>query len=87
MFTKIKKVSIQLNHSLICGGMAFVERDGKEACIDFDVLKHSPAPLVVVGGRGKWVSNEEADEIEKALQELFNAHQIPLEIGTYIVSA
>lgn len=82
----IKKVSIQLNQSLICGGIAIVERGDYEECIDFDVVKGGPAPQVIVGGRGKRVPVEDADHIEKALLELFVKHKVLMEIGTYIVA-
>jgi hypothetical protein len=83
----IKKVSIQLNCSLICGGLAIVERDGIDDCIDFDVVKGGPAPQVIVGGRGKRIPVTEADQLEKALLDLFIKHKVPLEKGNYVISA
>jgi BarA-like signal transduction histidine kinase len=82
----IKKVSIQLNQSLICGGVAIVERDGTEACIFFDVVKSSPLK-VIVGSRGKQVPEHEADAYEAALLHLFEKHNVPLKLGTYSISA
>jgi len=83
----IKKVSIQLNMSLICGGVAIVEReDGIEDCIFFDVVKTSPIKIIV-GSRGKNVSISEADNYERALLDLFVLHKIPLRLGTYSVTA
>ncbi|MDH6674929.1 hypothetical protein M2277_005628 [Paenibacillus sp. LBL] len=83
----IKWVSIRLNFSLICGGLAIVERDGHSDCIDFDVAKGGEVPLVIVGGRGKRIPIEEAEQIERALLELFIKHQVPMEIGNYVISA
>ncbi|AWP25223.1 MULTISPECIES: hypothetical protein [Paenibacillus] len=80
----IKKVSIQLNRSLICGGVAVVEKNGIDACIFFDVVKSTPIK-VIVGNRGKEVPEHEADEYEHALLELFVRHNVPLQIGTYSV--
>jgi hypothetical protein len=94
----IKKVSIQLNQDLICGGLAIVEREGHEDCIYFDVVK-GPAPQVIVGGRGKRrgrgklryqdvpITDEEADQFEKALLALFVDHGVPLKIGNYSITA
>lgn len=82
----IKKVSIQLNQSLICGGIAIVERVGEEHCIFFDVVKSEPI-RVIVGSRGKQVSEENADIYEKALLDLFLKHNVPLKLGTFAISA
>ncbi|AGA59999.1 hypothetical protein Theco_3995 (plasmid) [Thermobacillus composti KWC4] len=83
---KIKKVSIQLNQSLICGGVAVVERDGRDRCIFFDVVKSHPIK-VIVGSRGKEISEEEADLYEKELLDLFNQHHVPLKLGTFAITA
>jgi len=82
----IKKVSIQLNRSLICGGVAIVERDGSEACIFFDVVKTKPLK-VIVGSRGKEVPERDADAYEAALLALFEKHNVPLKLGTYSITA
>lgn len=82
----IKRVSIQLNQSLICGGMAIVERDGLEDCIYFDVVK-GLIPQVIVGGRGKRVSEDEADQLEAELLDLFLKHKVPMKLGTFALSA
>lgn len=84
----IKKVSIQLNQSLIFGGMAIVEREGHEESIYFDVVIGGLIPQVIVGGRGKkGMSDKEADEYEQALLDLFIKHNVPKKLGTYAVSA
>jgi len=82
----IKKVSIQLNRSLICGGVAIVERDGAEACIFFDVVKSNPLK-VIVGSRGKVVPEQDADAYEAELLNLFEQHNVPLQLGTYSITA
>ncbi|MGU3473127.1 hypothetical protein ACLBWT_18515 [Paenibacillus sp. D51F] len=82
----IKKVSIQLNQSLICGGVAIVEQEGKEHCIFFDVVKSQPI-RVIVGSRGKEVTEEDADMYEKVLLDLFLKHNVPLKLGTFAISA
>ncbi|CAM3818707.1 hypothetical protein [Marinicrinis lubricantis] len=82
----IKKVSIQLNHRLICGGVAIVEQDGAESCIYFDVVKCEPLK-VIVGNRGKEVPESDADAYEKVLLELFKKHDVPLKLGTYSIPA
>ena len=82
----IKKVSIKLNQSGICGGLAIVERDGKDICIDFDVVKSHPI-LVIVGGRGKHVAEEDADMYEKALLDLFLKQSVPMKLGTFAIPA
>lgn len=82
----IKRVSIQLNQSLICGGVAIMEQGGERNCIYFDVVKSDPI-RVIVGNRGKQVSEEDADMYEKALFELFIKHHIPLKLGTFTVPA
>ncbi|MFD1130707.1 hypothetical protein [Paenibacillus sp. PDC88] len=80
----IKKVSIQLNRSLICGGVAIVDKNGSDACIFFDVVKSNPIK-VIVGNRGKEVPENEADVYEHTLLELFAKHNVPLQLGTYLV--
>jgi hypothetical protein len=82
----IKKVSIQLNRSLICGGIAIVERGNEQNCIFFDVVKSRPIK-VIVGSRGKLVSEEDADVYEKALLDLFLKHEVPLQLGTFAITA
>lgn len=82
----IKNVSIQLNQSLICGGVAIVEREGEQSCIYFDVVKSTPI-RIIVGGRGKQIEEEDADMYEKALLDLFLKHNVPLKLGTYAISA
>jgi hypothetical protein len=82
----IKKVSIQLNQSLICGGVAIVERNGEQNSIYFDVVKSHPVK-VVVGNRGKQVTEEDADMYEKALLDLFLKHDVPLKLGTFAITA
>lgn len=82
----IKKVSIQLNQSLICGGIAIVEREGDQECIYFDVVKSNPIK-VIVGNRGKKVTEEDADVYEAALLKLFTEHNVPLKLGTFAVPA
>ncbi|MFD2614691.1 hypothetical protein [Paenibacillus gansuensis] len=82
----VQKVSIQLNHSLICGGVAIVEREGQQSCVYFDVVKSQPI-RVIVGNRGKQVSEEDADLYEEALLDLFLKHNVPLKLGTYAISA
>jgi hypothetical protein len=86
-FKMIKSVSIQLNQRLICGGLAKVVNEGHEDCIYFDVVKGGSTPRVIVGSRGKRISVEAADQFEKELLELFIKHKVPLQIGTYSVSA
>jgi hypothetical protein len=81
----IKNVSIQLQ-SLICGGVAIVERNGVKDSIYFDVVKSHPVK-VVVGNRGKQVTEEDADMYEKALLDLFLKHDVPLKIGTFAITA
>jgi len=85
----IKKVSIQVNHRLICSGMAVIDRGEQKDFIFFDVVKGDDvfAPRVIVGGRGKQLSEDESDEFEDALLNLFVEHQVLMEVGTYIVSA
>lgn len=82
----IKKVSIQLNQSLICGGIAIVEREGEQDCIYFDVVKSTPIK-VIVGNRGKQVAEEDADAYETALLDLFTKHDVPLKLGTFAIPA
>ncbi|OME78618.1 hypothetical protein BK120_23045 [Paenibacillus sp. FSL A5-0031] len=82
----ITRISIQLNQSLVCGGCAFVERDGQTETIFFDVVKSFPI-AVIVGSRGKQLTDKDADFYEKSLLELFLKHDIPLKIGAYAVSA
>lgn len=82
----IQKVSIQLNRSLICGGVAIVEREGQSICVYFDVVKSLPI-RVIVGNRGKQVSDDDADLYEKALLALFLKHDVPLKLGEYALSA
>lgn len=83
----IKKVSIQVNHRLICSGLAVVERDGNEECIFFDVVKGNPLN-VIVGSRGKNTTDkEEAAFYAKELLDLFVKHNLPLEIGNHSISA
>ncbi len=82
----IKKVSIQLNQSLLCGGVAIAERDGEEDCIYFDVVKSHPI-RVIVGGRGKLIMEKDADMYETELLELFTKHNVPLKLGNYAVTA
>ncbi|GIQ63124.1 hypothetical protein PACILC2_16920 [Paenibacillus cisolokensis] len=77
----INKVSIQLNRSLICSGVAIVERDGAEVCIFFDLVKTKPLK-VIVGIRGREVPERDADVYEAALK-----HNVPLKIGTYSITA
>jgi hypothetical protein len=83
----IKKVSILINQSLICGGLAIVEQDGHEDCIDFDIVKGGLPPQVIVGGRGKKISDENADIFEEELLEVFVKHNISYKLGEYDVSA
>ncbi|WP_336775143.1 hypothetical protein [Paenibacillus sp. MMO-58] len=79
----IKKVSIQLNQSLLCGGCAVVERDGHHETIFFDVVKSNPI-IVIVGGRGKEIKPRSlADEYEKELLELFLKHNVPFKLGIH----
>lgn len=83
----IKTVSIQMNRSLICGGVAILERDDKGLdYVYFDILKKHPI-RVIVGGRGKSISAEDADRLEQELLNLFVNHNIPLELGTVKVTA
>ncbi len=82
----IKKVSIQLNQSLICGGIAIVESEGEQDCIYFDVVKSHPIK-VIVGNRGKQVTEEDADMYEAALLDLFIKHDVPLKLGTFAIPA
>lgn len=82
----IKKVSIQMSQSLICGGLAVVERNGRDRCIFFDVVKSLPIK-VIVGSRGKDISEEDADLYEQELLDLFIRHQVPLKLGTYAITA
>lgn len=86
MTGNILKVSIQLNQSLICGGVAIVEREGQQTCVYFDVVKSVPI-RVIVGSRGKQVSEEDADLYEKAMLDLFLKHNVPMKLGTYALSA
>lgn len=82
----IKKVTIQLNQTLVCGGCAVVEKDGQQDTIFFDVVKSSPI-TVIVGSRGKQVSEEDADLYEKLLLELFIQHKVPRKLGIYRIPA
>ncbi|CAM4050118.1 hypothetical protein L1N85_24570 [Paenibacillus alkaliterrae] len=82
----IKQVSIQLNQSMVCGGCAFVERDGRKETIFFDVVKSQPI-AVIVGSRGKQLTDEDADFYEKSLLALFIKHDVPLKIGVFAVPA
>jgi hypothetical protein len=80
----IKNVSIQLNQSLICGGVVIVEREGERNCVYFDVVKSTPI-RVIVGGRGKQIDEGDADLYEKELLDLFLKHNVPLKLGTYTI--
>ena len=83
----IKKVSIQVNHRLICSGLAVVERDGNEECIFFDVVKGNPIN-VIVGSRGKNLADKrDADLYAKELLNLFVKHNLPLEVGDHSIPA
>lgn len=46
----IKKVMIQGDLGILCSGLAIVDLDGSDVCIDFDVVK-PPQTNVIVGGR------------------------------------
>ncbi|WP_375102273.1 hypothetical protein ACDZ28_00950 (plasmid) [Paenibacillus sp. RS8] len=81
----IKKVMIQDDLGILCSGLAIVDLDGSDVCIDFDVVK-PPQTNVIVGGRKKRISMEDADQFERELFELFTFHNIPLKIGTYAIS-
>lgn len=81
----IKKVMIQGDLGMLCSGLAIVDLDGNDVCIYFDVVK-PPYMNVIVGGRKKLISMEEADQFERELFELFTFHNIPLKIGTYAIS-
>lgn len=48
----IKKVMIQGDLGTLCSGLAIVDLDGNDVCIDFDVVK-PPNTNVIVGGRKK----------------------------------
>lgn len=63
-----------------------MERDGRKVTIFFDVVKSLPI-AVIVGSRGKQLTNEDADFYEKSLLELFNKHDVPFKIGVFAVSA
>ncbi|MFX3639851.1 MAG: hypothetical protein ACE3L7_14545 [Candidatus Pristimantibacillus sp.] len=82
----IIRVSIQLNKSFICGGLAIVEREGQEECIYFDVVKGS-VPKIIIGGRGKIISPEEADLLESELLTLFTKHKVPFTLVDCTISA
>ncbi|GKS12799.1 hypothetical protein YDYSY3_37990 [Paenibacillus chitinolyticus] len=82
----IKKVSIKLSHSLIYGGLAIVDLHGEDECIDFDVLKGQDIQILV-GGRGKRVSEHDAARFEKELRDLIRKHGALDKTGTYIITA
>lgn len=81
----IKKIMIQCDLGMLCSGIAIVNLDGDDVCIDFDVVK-PPRTQVIVGGRKKRISLEEADQFESELFALFTLHNVPLRIGTYSIS-
>lgn len=82
----IKQISIKLNQSLICGGLAILERDGEQICVDFDVVKTHPIQ-VIVGSRGKKIKVEDADVYEAELLDLFLKHSVPMKLGTFAIPA
>lgn len=79
----IKKVSILLNQQPICGGHALVEKDGELDTIYFDVVKMIPLK-VIVAGRGKRVTERDADMYENELLVLFQKHAVPEKLGVVV---
>ncbi|WP_225446637.1 hypothetical protein [Paenibacillus rhizovicinus] len=79
----IKKVSIQLNQQPICGGHALVEKDGELDTIYFDVVKTIPL-RVIVAGRGKRVTEKDADMYEKELLILFQKHAVSEKLSVVV---
>lgn len=82
----ILAVCIQMNRTLIAAGFAIILHDNKKRTIDFDVVKGEELQ-VIVGSRGKRVPAALADLCEEQLLELFETHQVSLDVGQYDTAA